>query len=328
MSMLAGKPEAAVEVGQDALAIAEHLGLDLLQAEVLATTGSARANLGDPGGIDDLERAVRLADSAKNMHIYGRAVLNLGVILGGRGELDRVFELEQTALDAERSAGHVAGTRHVEGNLLKSLYWRGQWDEALDIADSFIADAETGSLHYMVAQAYYWRAAIRLARGREGAVGDAERALELARSIQDPQMVLPTLRFAAYVMQGESESARAEELWDELMERWLEGPDPLMHVGLAEAAWLARDFRSKERFREGLSGRPSSPWVEASMAIVDGEPVAAADILGEIGALPEEAFTRLRCGDPSQVEKALAFYRSVDAARYVHEGESLLAASA
>jgi len=58
------------------------------------------------------------------------------------------------------------------------------------------------------------------------------------------------------------------------------------------------------------------------------EPVAAADLLGEIGALPQEAFTRLRSGDPAQVEKALAFYRSVGATRYIRVGETLLAASA
>ena len=54
-------------------------------------------------------------------------------------------------------------------------------------------------------------------------------------------------------------------------------------------------------------------------------------MLGEIGALASEAYCRLsaaRAGDLTQLEPALAFYRSVGATRYVREGESLLAASA
>ena len=45
-------------------------------------------------------------------------------------------------------------------------------------------------------------------------------------------------------------------------------------------------------------------------------------------ARPEAAYTRMRSGEPAEVERALAFYRSVDAARYVHECEQLLAATA
>src|SRR6266511_2369593 len=328
MSMLAGKNMAAVDVGREALQMAEQLGIDSFQADALATIGTARVNVGDGGGIEDLERAVSLGAATKNMHTHGRALLNLGVILGGLGELDRVFELEQAALEAERSAGHVAAIRHVEGNLIKSLYWRGRWDEALQIADSFIGDAEAGSVHYMATQSYYHRAAIRLARGEESAVEDAERALEHARAAQDPQVVFPTLRFAAHVMQHAGESARAEEVWGELMQSWLEASDPLRHVGLAEAAWLAHDLGSEARFREGLSALTSTPWIEAAKAIAAGEPTRAARILGEIGARPEEAFTRLRSGDPAQVERALVFYRSVGAVRYVREGEMLLAATA
>ncbi len=328
MSMLAGKNKAAVDVGREALQMAEQLGIDSFQADALATIGTARVNVGDGGGIEDLERAVSLGAATKNMHTHGRALLNLGVILGGLGELDRVFELEQAALEAERSAGHVAAIRHVEGNLIKSLYWRGRWDEALQIADSFIGDAEAGSVHYMATQSYYHRAAIRLARGEESAVEDAERALEHARAAQDPQVVFPTLRFAAHVMQHAGESARAEEVWGELMQSWLEASDPLRHVGLAEAAWLAHDLGSEARFREGLSALTSTPWIEAAKAIAAGEPTRAARILGEIGARPEEAFTRLRSGDPAQVERALVFYRSVGAVRYVREGEMLLAATA
>ena len=48
----------------------------------------------------------------------------------------------------------------------------------------------------------------------------------------------------------------------------------------------------------------------------------------QIGSLPDEARARLRAGDAENVAKALAFYRSVGATRYIRQGEALLAASA
>ena len=61
--------------------------------------------------------------------------------------------------------------------------------------------------------------------------------------------------------------------------------------------------------------------------------------LGEMGARPDEAFVRLRAAEALveagrraeanvQVERALAFYRSVGATAYVREAEALFAASA
>jgi hypothetical protein len=50
-----------------------------------------------------------------------------------------------------------------------------------------------------------------------------------------------------------------------------------------------------------------------------------------MGAVASEAYCRLeaaRAGDLTQLEPALAFYRSVKATRYLREGETLIAASA
>ena len=55
---------------------------------------------------------------------------------------------------------------------------------------------------------------------------------------------------------------------------------------------------------------------------------AAADVLAEMGDVADEAYARLRSGNDDQVRRALAFYRSVGATRYIEEGEALLAATA
>jgi hypothetical protein len=65
----------------------------------------------------------------------------------------------------------------------------------------------------------------------------------------------------------------------------------------------------------------------------------AAEIFGAMGAVPEEAFARLRAAEAlvqagrraeadAQLQQALAFYRSVGATAYIREAEGLFAASA
>ena len=68
-----------------------------------------------------------------------------------------------------------------------------------------------------------------------------------------------------------------------------------------------------------------SKWSEAALAILDGELGRAGDLFAEIGSLPDEARARLHAGDSENVRKALDFYRAVGAARYIREGEALLA---
>jgi hypothetical protein len=84
---------------------------------------------------------------------------------------------------------------------------------------------------------------------------------------------------------------------------------------------------------------PEDLWAPAIRAALDGEYRAAADLYAELELRPFEAHARLlaaeqlhaegRHADASeQLERALAFFRSVVAVRYVRRGEVLLAASA
>jgi hypothetical protein len=71
-----------------------------------------------------------------------------------------------------------------------------------------------------------------------------------------------------------------------------------------------------------------SKWNDAALLILDGEFGRAADVFAEIGSLPDAARALLGAGDPESLGKALDFFRSVGATRYVREAESLLTASA
>ena len=74
--------------------------------------------------------------------------------------------------------------------------------------------------------------------------------------------------------------------------------------------------------------------MESARAYLACDFVAAADILGRIGTRPDEAETRLQSAEQLiadgraaeadvQLERALAFYRSVTATRAVRECEAL-----
>ena len=105
-------------------------------------------------------------------------------------------------------------------------------------------------------------------------------------------------------------------------------------------AWVAWKLGRGEEFLELVRDEPlDSPWLRAARAVVVGDFTTAADIIEAIGAAPQEALFRLwaaeelvnegrRAEADEQLRRALAFYRSVGATRYVREGEALLAASA
>ena len=67
--------------------------------------------------------------------------------------------------------------------------------------------------------------------------------------------------------------------------------------------------------------------------------MTAADVFSDSGALDDEALARLRAAEQlvaegrradadEQLQRSLAFWRSVGATRYIQEGEALLAHSA
>jgi class 3 adenylate cyclase/tetratricopeptide (TPR) repeat protein len=328
LHMLAGHYDAAVQVGTAALAMAEALGLEESRAEALNNIGSARLPSGDPGGFDDLERALAIARSINSQSAIQRALINLGVGRAMMGDLEGSFELVEEAWQRSRKADRAESIRWNKGELVVARYYQGRWEEAADLADELIAESEAGPRHYQEMQTRETRGRIRIARGDvEGALRDAAQALVFARPAKDPQALLPSLAFAveAYVAAGRREQAAqlARELLDGV------GESLYAATWVAPAAPAFADLGLGHQLAERLGRHGAvSRWVAAARAILDGDSQAAAEIYAAIGALPEEAGARLRSGEPEHVQRALAFYRSVGATACVRRGEALLAATA
>jgi hypothetical protein len=93
-----------------------------------------------------------------------------------------------------------------------------------------------------------------------------------------------------------------------------------------------------EQFVEVSRRLRANPALDATLVYAAGELDRAADLFSRV-SVPDEAYVRLeaarahaqagRRGEAdAQLRKALAFYRSVGATRYIREAEALLAATA
>jgi hypothetical protein len=172
------------------------------------------------------------------------------------------------------------------------------------------------------------------------AAEDADRAVELARPVADPQILLASLATSASTFVLLGNERRAAQILDEALAEmarlrqlgfvcvWLNG------LGWA-AWWLGRggDFLAAVSEEQ-----PDMPWFRATRSAAEGDFGGAAAIFGGIGARSEEAFYRLRHAEQlvsagrrteadAQLAPALAFYRSAGASRYLRKGEALLAAA-
>lgn len=130
--MLQGRHDAAINLADRALTLADELGLPR-PARALGARGSSRADIGDPAGIDDMREAIRLATQAGQGAAVAITYNNLGIGLGA-------FEGPQAALAELRSGIVYAGARGLTEmadfattSTISPLLDAGQLDEALTL---------------------------------------------------------------------------------------------------------------------------------------------------------------------------------------------------
>jgi len=339
IAMLSGQLEQAIEVGSEALRMAEELGLEELQAVALMKIGTARALMGDRGGLEELERSFEIAEAINSHESWGTLV-NLGSMHAEFGELERAWELHQQSRELADRFGVASDIRWERAEQAAYCYYRGLWDESLRYADDFIAESETGSPHYLESLCRDVRGRIRLARGDvHGAREDAAKQLELARVAGEPQVLASAISFQAWTLADAGREREADGLVSELLALWSEGFLRGMSAAL-DVAWTVRALHREADLLELLDHEATlTRWFEASRRVVSGNLLGAADLCAEIGSLPDEAYARLRSAEifahegrradaDAQLKRALAFYGSVGAAAYARRAEVLLAPSA
>jgi predicted ATPase/class 3 adenylate cyclase len=331
--MLANENEEAIRIGGEALAMAEALGLEELQAHALDNIGVAKINLEDLTGLDDLERSVEIAVAARSPEA-ARAYNNLGVTVWMLGDFRRACTLVDEAVTVGERLGNATLAKYSQILQLQQLFPKGEWDEGLRRADEFLAACDAGESHYAESGVRGTRASVRLARDDlEGALDDVSRMLPAARRAGDPQALVPALAGAAQLY---VEAGRIDEARELALEALAVAP---ASWDLVDLAWIAAELDCAAELGERLErSQLPTKWAEASRALLQDDFVAAAEIFHEIGDLVYEALARLRAAEQlvaegrraaadDQLRRSLMFWRSVDATRYIREGEALLAAA-
>jgi len=334
LDLLRARLEAAVALGREAVQIADELDLAEIRVHSLNTIGTARVEQNDHAGLEDVEQSLRLAQRI-NSSETARGYLNLAVLTAMSGDLPRSVAVHSEGLREAERLGLGGWLRFLRSHSAQYSYWGGHWRDALKFADEFLAEIEAGSPHYEENQNRNVRALMRLARDDvDGALDDTDRSLARAREVKDAQNLCPTLVVRAFVLLSVGEPDAALDLALEAVEGWAGVEQVVLTWGGAGAVAAIAALGADPLAALEPEGSHRSLWVAAAHDYLAGNLEGAADIYARIGSRPDEAYMRLRAaqqlasdGDPTradaQREKALDFYRSVGAARYVREAEAL-----
>jgi class 3 adenylate cyclase/tetratricopeptide (TPR) repeat protein len=331
--MLADEFQDAVRIGEEALEMAERLGLDEIRARALNNLGTARVSLGQVEGLVELERA---ADLALAMHSLEapRVLNNLGSAYASLGDFRRQHELLREAVRVGEDLGALSIVRHARAFLAGSMFWTGSWDEVLALAEKCLAE---GGREASSGEIGIWRNRARVLLARDdvaGALRDAEMALAGSRQMRDPQSMFPALGVAAVVYLAVGREAEAREFGTELIEQMKRSAE----WRVLDFSFVAGPLGLADELRERLEQLPPTRLNAANLALVDRDYGRAAELFDEGGVAFAAADSRRLWGAQlasegrhreaeEQLGQALAFYRSVGATRYIREGEALLAAA-
>jgi class 3 adenylate cyclase len=321
---IGGDPARAVELANHTLAMAEELGREDIQSHALNSRGLSRNKLGDSGGLEDLVRAIELADSASSPHDMSTARNNYGSMLTTYGRLDEALAVidDSIAVAIRLGIPHAQLWAQMQRSIVR-LY-SGDWDEIL---------ASVDALEPRVPPESQITNAIAFLRGFVAGVrGETERALTLlhaslagAERAGEAQAIAPVLAAIALTLHlaGRRDEAAG------FIERLLDIPRYAYYAAYDILLVLAELDRAEEWTFAGIPDE--SFWVRAGGALIEGDYLGTAEVYATMGAHFLEAWTRLIAaerGDLSQLEPARAFFEAERATPFLRRCEAVLAASA
>ncbi len=216
-SAIAGRPTECLDWVAKAMTLATALDLGPAMARALQTRGIARCDLNDLDGLDDLREALRLGLEVGAGIDTATAYNNLAQYLFHAEGPERALELfdEGIEFSERRGFAHYAGWLRMA--TLELLFELGRWDDLLARADELVAWERSSDETQITTAVFTHKAAVFV---RRGAVAEAksltDALLEPARTIGDPQTLVPALICAALVEQAIGDHAAAIQLVEEI----------------------------------------------------------------------------------------------------------------
>jgi DNA-binding CsgD family transcriptional regulator/tetratricopeptide (TPR) repeat protein len=182
-----GKPEEAIEYGEEAVAVAKVAGAPRVEVHAATTAGTSRALLRRPGGLTQVEEAADLGVSLDLGEFAARALNNMGLLALWRGRLEdartRFDRLVEYCSAHELDAWYVAA--------IATRAWisvaAGRWDDADHDLEIVIGQATCiqTEVETLIAAA-----TLRSRRGDPGAGELIETALARVRGTTDHEALV------------------------------------------------------------------------------------------------------------------------------------------
>jgi class 3 adenylate cyclase/tetratricopeptide (TPR) repeat protein len=316
--MVAGEYEQAIRLARDALARLKETDRPDLRARAFDVIGCSRVARGDEHGIDDQRRAIEIAREGRALWEFHHAINNLAY---SKAVMGRLYEHDELLADWRRAFDEVGGLAYNREWLtaleVETDYNAGRWDAALDKIDQFLVGP--AGEHYLEPTLRELRTRIFLARNRlSEARADIDRAVAAAADIGRTPIMASVLCARALVLIAQGCKAEAVHDFDQLVS--FGGSIADAHSELPSFAWVAVDLGRERDAEQILNEAPAWVWKQVARAILDRDATTAVGLLAETGHRPAEAYARLRAGG-AYIQRALEFFYSVGATRYIHETE-------
>jgi len=224
--------------------------------------------------------------------------------------------------------------RWIQGEEVFLLEQSGEWQLALRDGREFLA-ALGDDRHYLVASVLMVSSSALAAQGDvSGANEYSQRALELAREIEDPQSLHSALVFRAKALLLEGKRRESEAL----IEEFFAAEPKLNEWFFKDLPSVMLDLGRETEYLERAKDAPSTLWLEAGKAVAHHDFAAAAGLYERIGAKGLEAIARLHAAEDAaaagrrseadaQLAKAQRFFEAEGAKPYLRRCETLLAAA-
>jgi DNA-binding CsgD family transcriptional regulator len=199
LNMTAWQHDAALAWGSKAIALAERVGDAGLLAHALNNLGSAKLDMGDPSGTEDLERSLLVARAANLEEHAGRAYSNLASTAISAFQLARAEHWLEEGI--AYALDHDVETYRLCMDCWRclQLLFQGRWSEATESAAALLRQRDLTPL-------YRSQALVVLGRGRARR-GDPEVGVVLDKALEASGPTVDPAR------RGPVRAARAEAAW-------------------------------------------------------------------------------------------------------------------